>query len=71
MMVHMGLSLLTVALEAGADHISKFNSLLYLIKDDMCKNLFFVSANSFYKRRYLTIAGHDFSSEHLVILLLE
>ena len=42
-MVHMGLSLLTVALEAGADHISKFNSLLYLIKDDMCKNLFFVS----------------------------
>ncbi|KAI0212076.1 Golgi-specific brefeldin A-resistance guanine nucleotide exchange factor 1 [Lamellibrachia satsuma] len=41
-MVHMGLSLLTVALEAGADHISKFNSLLYLIKDDMCKNLFFL-----------------------------
>ncbi|KAK2190131.1 hypothetical protein NP493_86g03025 [Ridgeia piscesae] len=41
-MVHMGLSLLTVTLEAGADHISKFNSLLYLIKDDMCRNLFFL-----------------------------
>ena len=45
-MVHMGLSLLTVTLEAGADHISKFNSLLYLIKDDMCRNLFFVSESS-------------------------
>ncbi|XP_041364766.1 Golgi-specific brefeldin A-resistance guanine nucleotide exchange factor 1-like isoform X2 [Gigantopelta aegis] len=39
-MIHMGLSLLTVALEAGADHISSFNSLLYLVKDEMCRNLF-------------------------------
>ncbi|XP_050390841.2 Golgi-specific brefeldin A-resistance guanine nucleotide exchange factor 1 isoform X2 [Patella vulgata] len=41
-MIHMGLSLLTVALEVGADHISSFNSLLYLIKDDTCKNLFMI-----------------------------
>ncbi|XP_071108376.1 Golgi-specific brefeldin A-resistance guanine nucleotide exchange factor 1-like isoform X1 [Haliotis cracherodii] len=39
-MIHMGLSLATVALEAGADHISSFNSLLYLVKDEMCRNLF-------------------------------
>lgn len=39
-MIHIGLSLLTVALEAGADHIGKFNSLLLLIKDETCRNLF-------------------------------
>ena len=43
-MVHMGLSLLTVALEAGADHIPGYTSLIVLVKDDMLKNLFFVSA---------------------------
>ncbi|XP_023229448.1 Golgi-specific brefeldin A-resistance guanine nucleotide exchange factor 1-like, partial [Centruroides sculpturatus] len=37
---HIGLSLLTVALEAGANQIDNFNSLLTLIKDDMCRNLF-------------------------------
>ena len=41
-MIHMGLSLLTIALESGADHMSTFKSLLALIKDDLCKNLFFV-----------------------------
>ena len=41
-MIHMGLSLLTIALESGADHIASFKSLLSLVKDDMCKNLFFV-----------------------------
>lgn len=39
-MIHMGLSLLTVALESGADHIGQFNSLIYLVKDDMCRHLF-------------------------------
>ncbi|XP_064640698.1 Golgi-specific brefeldin A-resistance guanine nucleotide exchange factor 1-like [Lineus longissimus] len=39
-MIHMGLSLLTVALESGADNIGQFNSLIGLVKDDMCKNLF-------------------------------
>ncbi|KAL3876500.1 hypothetical protein ACJMK2_034342, partial [Sinanodonta woodiana] len=39
-MIHMGLSLLTVALETGADYISQYNSLLCLVKDEMCRNLF-------------------------------
>lgn len=42
-MIHMGLSLLTVALESAADHISRYSSLMCLVKDDMCKDLFFVS----------------------------
>lgn len=44
-MIHMGLSLLTVALESGADSIRTFKSLLYLVKDEMCRNLFTVSFN--------------------------
>lgn len=44
-MIQMGLSLLTVALESGADHIALFKSLLTLVRDDMCKNLFFVSSS--------------------------
>ena len=39
----MGLSLLTVALESGADYIPAYSSLMCLVKDDMCKNLIFVS----------------------------
>ncbi|XP_061196225.1 Golgi-specific brefeldin A-resistance guanine nucleotide exchange factor 1-like isoform X2 [Saccostrea echinata] len=39
-MIHMGLSLLSVALESGADHIGHYNSLLYLVKDEMCRHLF-------------------------------
>jgi brefeldin A-resistance guanine nucleotide exchange factor 1 len=42
-MIHMGLSLLTVALESGADYISSFRSLLILVKDELAKNLIFVS----------------------------
>ncbi|PIK45931.1 putative golgi-specific brefeldin A-resistance guanine nucleotide exchange factor 1 isoform X2 [Apostichopus japonicus] len=42
LMKHMGLSLLTVALETGSDHISASPSLLSLVKDDMCKNIFAV-----------------------------
>lgn len=41
-MIYMGLSLITVALECGADHLAQFKSLLSLVKDDMCKNLFFL-----------------------------
>jgi len=40
----MGLSLLTVALESGADHIAQFQSLLGLVKDEMTKHLVFVSS---------------------------
>ena len=42
-MMHMGLSLLTVALETGCEHISNFSALLSLVKDEMCKNVFAVS----------------------------
>ncbi|KAK0051833.1 Golgi-specific brefeldin A-resistance guanine nucleotide exchange factor 1 [Biomphalaria pfeifferi] len=38
-MIHMGLSLLIVALETAADHISCYNSLLYLVKDELSRNL--------------------------------
>lgn len=42
-MIHMGLSLLTIALEVGADSIGKHDTLLEMVKDDLCKNLFAVS----------------------------
>ncbi|XP_030835340.1 Golgi-specific brefeldin A-resistance guanine nucleotide exchange factor 1 isoform X1 [Strongylocentrotus purpuratus] len=40
LMMHMGLSLLTIAVETGCDHIPSFSTLIALIKDEMCKNLF-------------------------------
>lgn len=42
-MIHLGLTLLTVAFEVGADSIGKYVPLLNLVKDDLCKNLFSVS----------------------------
>ncbi|XP_055593245.1 Golgi-specific brefeldin A-resistance guanine nucleotide exchange factor 1 isoform X2 [Uranotaenia lowii] len=39
-MIHMGLTLLTVTFEVGADSIGKYESLLTIVKDDLCKNLF-------------------------------
>lgn len=42
-MMHLGLQLLTVAFEVGADSIGKYASLLVLVKDDLCRNLFSVS----------------------------
>ncbi|XP_075169478.1 sec7 domain-containing protein garz [Haematobia irritans] len=39
-MMHMGLSLLTVAFEVGADNIGMYDSLLELVKDDLCRHLF-------------------------------
>lgn len=42
-MVHMGLSLLIVALETAADQISCYSSLLYLVKDELSRNLSVVS----------------------------
>lgn len=66
-MMHMGLSLLTVAFEVGADNIGKYDSLLQLVKDDMCRNLFAVSkmlfclalSNKNIKFRYL---AHEFGT---------
>lgn len=39
-MIHLGLTLLTVAYEVGADSIGKYSSLLALVKDELCRNLF-------------------------------
>ncbi|VDN06562.1 unnamed protein product [Thelazia callipaeda] len=38
-MILMSLNLLTVALEAGADHIRKFSLLMPLVKDELCRAL--------------------------------
>lgn len=37
-MMHMGLQLLTVALESA--HIANYQSLLVLVKDELCRHLF-------------------------------
>lgn len=42
-MIHLALTLLTVAFEIGADSIEKYSSLLVLVKDDLCRSLFSVS----------------------------
>lgn len=42
-MMHMGLQLLTVALESG--HIANYQSLLSLVKDELCRHLFQVKQN--------------------------
>uniref|UniRef100_A0A8D8XWE5 Golgi-specific brefeldin A-resistance guanine nucleotide exchange factor 1 n=2 Tax=Cacopsylla melanoneura TaxID=428564 RepID=A0A8D8XWE5_9HEMI len=38
-MIHIGLTLLTVAMEVGADSIAAFPSLMAIVKDDLCKHL--------------------------------
>lgn len=43
LMIHLGLTLLTVAFEIGADSIGKYQCLLTLVKDELCRNLFSVS----------------------------
>lgn len=42
-MMHLGLSLLQVALEIAADALANFTSLLSLAKDDLSRNLILVS----------------------------
>lgn len=56
-MIHMGLSLLTIGLEVGADSIGKYDTLLEMMKDDLCRNLFAVSALWPHKR-HLIIATY-------------
>lgn len=46
-MIHLGLTLLTVAFEVGADNIGNHATLLALVKDDLCRNLFSVRAPLF------------------------
>jgi len=45
-MMHTGLSLLTVAFEVAADNIGKYEGLLELVKDDLCRNLISVRDNT-------------------------
>ena len=40
LMISMGLNLITIGMESGADHISAYQSLLAYVKDDLSKNLF-------------------------------
>jgi brefeldin A-resistance guanine nucleotide exchange factor 1 len=47
-MIHLGLTLLTVAFEVGADSIGKYSHLLALIRDDLCRNLFSVGLLVFF-----------------------
>lgn len=42
LMIQIGLSLLTVAFEIGADSIGKYQCLLTLVKDELCRHLFSV-----------------------------
>lgn len=48
-MIHMGLSLLTIALEVGADSIGKYDALLEMVKDDLCRNVFAVSISQSFR----------------------
>ena len=42
-MITVGLNLLTVALEVGADYLAYYPLLLSLVKDSLCRNLLSVS----------------------------
>ncbi len=42
-MITVGLNLLTVALEVGADYLAHYPLLLSLVKDSLCRNLLSVS----------------------------
>lgn len=42
-MMTVGLNLLTVALEVGADHIASYPLLLSIVKDSLCQHLLSVS----------------------------
>ena len=67
-MIDMGLRLLTVALESGADYISSFSSLTCLVKDDMCKNLFFVSHPSAAKFCVYCLTSYRITFKNLAVV---
>lgn len=58
-MIHMGLSLLTVALESGSHHIGTFPSLMNFVKDDLCKNLFWVGRPTKVLNYFYFILAHS------------
>ena len=69
-MIHMGLSLLTIAFESGVDHIARFQSLLALVKDEMAKNLIFVSICTVCRQNLwslLVFLGYKFSAQFVMV----
>jgi hypothetical protein len=44
-MITVGLNLLTVALEVGADYLANYPLLLSIVKDSLCRNLLSVNFN--------------------------
>ena len=48
-MIQVALSLLATALETGAEHLDKYESLLDLVKDDLTRNLVLLLSKSFDK----------------------
>ena len=54
-MMTVGLNLLTVALEVGADHIASYPLLLSIVKDSLCRNLLSVSKLSFIDQKFKLI----------------
>lgn len=66
-MIHMGLSLLTIALEVGADSIGKYDTLMVMVKDDLCRNLFSVSVENLSihtNQEILSHIGHNFTKNN-------
>lgn len=47
MMVHVGLTLVEVVMEVGVDALGRYASLLALVRDELCRNLFSVSTSPF------------------------
>lgn len=69
-MIHMGLSMLTIALEVSADSIGKYDTLLEMIKDDLCKNLFAVNYRSIHLEIVHRLTKKRKSAQILLLLFL-
>lgn len=52
-MIHIGLNLLTVAFEVAAENIGKYDGLLSLVKDELCRNLFSVSLQYYLRQCFI------------------
>lgn len=59
-MIHLGLTLLTVALEVGADSIGKYSTLLALAKNELSRNLFSVRNFVIYMLFYIIMRNLNF-----------
>lgn len=64
--IQLGLTLLMVCLQVGADSIGQFTSILPIVKDDLCRNLFTVSKILFYPSLLGLVTDHQIDSPMLV-----